>query len=164
VDEAALVTALKDGTIAARGWTCSTRAAKADNPLFGLPNVILSPHSAGLTVECVIRMATHAAQAIIDVLEGVARKALSTGGTAVVSSLLRIPAGPSAARRRAGMPRGSSDPPISAATQRSRTTTPCRTPKIPRDASDARYFGRGIRSLFGHACVALPVVLQIGKR
>jgi D-3-phosphoglycerate dehydrogenase len=71
VDEAALVAALKDGTIAGAGLDVfDPEPPKADNPLFGLPNVILSPHSAGLTVECVIRMATHAAQAIIDVLEG----------------------------------------------------------------------------------------------
>ncbi len=71
VDEAALVKALKDGTIAGAGLDVfDPEPPKADNPLFGLPNVILSPHSAGLTVECVIRMATHAAQAIIDALEG----------------------------------------------------------------------------------------------
>ena len=71
VDEAALVTALKDGVIAGAGLDVfDPEPPKADNPLFGLPNVVLSPHSAGLTVECVIRMATHAAQAIIDVLEG----------------------------------------------------------------------------------------------
>ena len=71
VDEAALVAALKDGTIAGAGLDVfDPEPPKADNPLFCLPNVVLSPHSAGLTVECVIRMATHAAQAIIDVLEG----------------------------------------------------------------------------------------------
>jgi len=71
VDEAALVKALKDGTIAGAGLDVfDPEPPTADNPLFGLPNVLLSPHSAGLTVECVIRMATHAAQAIVDVLEG----------------------------------------------------------------------------------------------
>jgi D-3-phosphoglycerate dehydrogenase len=71
VDEAALVAALKDGTIAGAGIDVfDPEPPLANNPLFGLPNVVLSPHSAGLTQECVIRMATHAAQAIIDVLEG----------------------------------------------------------------------------------------------
>jgi D-3-phosphoglycerate dehydrogenase len=42
----------------------------ANNPLFTLANVVLSPHSAALTIEGVMRMATHAAQGIIDVLEG----------------------------------------------------------------------------------------------
>ncbi len=71
VDEPALVKALKEGVIAGAGLDVfDPEPPVADNPLFGLPNVVLSPHSAGLTVECVIRMATHAAQAIVDVLEG----------------------------------------------------------------------------------------------
>jgi D-3-phosphoglycerate dehydrogenase len=71
VDEPALVKALKEGVIAGAGLDVfDPEPPLADNPLFGLPNVLLSPHSAGLTVECVIRMATHAAQAIADVLEG----------------------------------------------------------------------------------------------
>jgi D-3-phosphoglycerate dehydrogenase len=41
-----------------------------DNPLFGLDKVILSPHSAALTEECVIRMATGAAEGIVEVLSG----------------------------------------------------------------------------------------------
>ena len=39
-----------------------------DNPLFELDNIILSPHSAALTQECVIRMATGAAEGVVDVL------------------------------------------------------------------------------------------------
>lgn len=71
VDEAALAKALKEKRIAGAGIDVfDPEPPNADNPLFGAPNVVLSPHSAGLTVECVIRMATHAAQAIIDVLEG----------------------------------------------------------------------------------------------
>jgi D-3-phosphoglycerate dehydrogenase len=71
VDEAALAKALKEKRIAGAGIDVfDPEPPKADNPLFGAPNVVLSPHSAGLTVECVIRMATHAAQAIMDVLEG----------------------------------------------------------------------------------------------
>ena len=41
-----------------------------DNPLFGLDNVILSPHSAALTKEAMVRMAVHAAMGIDDVLSG----------------------------------------------------------------------------------------------
>jgi len=42
-----------------------------DNPLYTLKkNVILSPHCAALTQECVIRMATGAAEGVVDVLSG----------------------------------------------------------------------------------------------
>ena len=71
VDEAALAKALREKTIAGAGVDVfDPEPPKPDNPLFGLPNIILSPHSAALTAECMIRMATHAAQAITDVLEG----------------------------------------------------------------------------------------------
>jgi D-3-phosphoglycerate dehydrogenase / 2-oxoglutarate reductase len=71
VNEPVLAKALQEQWIAGAGLDVfDPEPPKPDNPLFGLPNVILSPHSAGLTVECVIRMATHAAQAIVDVLEG----------------------------------------------------------------------------------------------
>jgi D-3-phosphoglycerate dehydrogenase len=43
---------------------------RADNPLYGLDNVILSPHNAALTREAMARMAVHAAMGIDDVLSG----------------------------------------------------------------------------------------------
>ncbi len=71
VDEAALVQALKEHWIAGAGLDVfDPEPPKADNPLFGLSNVILTPHSAALTGECVARMAMHSAQAILDVVEG----------------------------------------------------------------------------------------------
>jgi D-3-phosphoglycerate dehydrogenase len=71
VDEAALAKALREQWIAGAGIDVfDPEPPAADNPLFGLPNIILTPHSAALTAECVMRMATHAAQAILDVLEG----------------------------------------------------------------------------------------------
>lgn len=71
VNERALFRALKDGIIAGAGLDVfDPEPPKDDNPLFGLTNVVLSPHSAGLTAECVMRMACQAAQIIIDVLEG----------------------------------------------------------------------------------------------
>jgi D-3-phosphoglycerate dehydrogenase len=71
VDEAALAKALREKKIAGAGVDVfDPEPPKPDNPLSGLPNIILTPHSAALTVECMIRMATHAAQAIFDVLEG----------------------------------------------------------------------------------------------
>jgi D-3-phosphoglycerate dehydrogenase len=71
VNEGALFRALKNGIIAGAGLDVfDPEPPKVDNPLLGLTNVVLSPHSAGLTAECVMRMASQAAQIIIDVLEG----------------------------------------------------------------------------------------------
>ncbi len=71
VDEAALVRALRGGIIAGAGLdVLDPEPPEAGNPLFSLPNLILTPHSAALTGECVARMAMHSAQAILDVLEG----------------------------------------------------------------------------------------------
>jgi len=71
VDEKALFTALTEGRIAGAGLDVfDQEPPDPKSPLFTLPNVVLTPHSAGLTVECVIRMATGAARAIVDVLEG----------------------------------------------------------------------------------------------
>jgi D-3-phosphoglycerate dehydrogenase len=71
VDEAALVRALRERRIAGAGLDVfGEEPPAADHPLFGLPNVVLTPHSAGLTLQSAVRMATDAAQAIVDVLEG----------------------------------------------------------------------------------------------
>lgn len=52
VDEAALYRALKARTIAAAGIdTYDPEPPRADNPLFTLPNIVLSPHAAGPTWE-----------------------------------------------------------------------------------------------------------------
>lgn len=68
VDEAALTEALEQRTIAGAGLDVFTQEPpEATNRLLSLPTVILSPHVAALTQECVARMSTGAAQAIIDV-------------------------------------------------------------------------------------------------
>ena len=52
IDEAALYTALKDGRIAGAGLDVMVEEPpKPDHPLFSLPNVTLTPHSAGPTAE-----------------------------------------------------------------------------------------------------------------
>ena len=71
VDEKALYTALKTGVIAGAAIDVyDPEPPLNDNPLYELENIILSPHSAALTQECVIRMAVGAAEGVVDVLTG----------------------------------------------------------------------------------------------
>jgi D-3-phosphoglycerate dehydrogenase len=71
VNEAALVKALQNNRIAGAGLDVfSEEPVPADNPLLKLENVILTPHSAALTRECVTRMATEAARCVLDVFAG----------------------------------------------------------------------------------------------
>ncbi|MBN1104382.1 MAG: hydroxyacid dehydrogenase [Deltaproteobacteria bacterium] len=71
VDETALYEALKGGAVAGAALDVYAEEPPGkDNPLFSLDQVILSPHSAALTQECVIRMATGAAEGVMDVLRG----------------------------------------------------------------------------------------------
>ena len=52
IDENAFYAALKDGTIAAAGLDVMVdEPPKPDHPLFSLPNVTFTPHSAGPTAE-----------------------------------------------------------------------------------------------------------------
>ncbi len=71
VDETALCEALKSGVIAGAAIDVyDPEPPLKENPLFALENILLSPHSAALTQECVIRMATGAAEGVVDVLSG----------------------------------------------------------------------------------------------
>lgn len=71
VNEAALVKALQNNRIAGAGLDVfSEEPVPAGNPLLKLENVILTPHSAALTRECVTRMATEAARCVLDVFAG----------------------------------------------------------------------------------------------
>jgi D-3-phosphoglycerate dehydrogenase len=71
LDEEALTRCLKDGRIAGAGLDVFEKEPiEANNPLKTLDNVILTPHSAALTRECVIRLALGAARAIVDVAHG----------------------------------------------------------------------------------------------
>ena len=71
VNEFALINALENDIIAAAGLDVfSEEPVPADNPLLNLENVILTPHTAALTTECVTRMATEAARCVIDVFAG----------------------------------------------------------------------------------------------
>jgi D-3-phosphoglycerate dehydrogenase len=71
VDEAALCEALRCRRIGGAGLDVLEHEPPAPgNPLLALENVILTPHTAALTRECTIRMATEAVQCVLDVFEG----------------------------------------------------------------------------------------------
>ncbi len=70
VDEAALAQALHDERIAGAAIDVFAEEPPASSPLLLAPNVLLSPHFAGLTVESNRRMAVHAAEEIQRVLAG----------------------------------------------------------------------------------------------
>ena len=71
VNENALVKALQSNIIAGAGLDVfSEEPVSPDHPLLKLENVILTPHSAALTSECVTRMATEAAKCVLDVFAG----------------------------------------------------------------------------------------------
>lgn len=71
VKEEDLIAALKAGEIAGAGIDVfEVEPPDANNPLFELDNVIVSPHSAALTKEASVRMAVHAAMQVHQVLRG----------------------------------------------------------------------------------------------
>jgi D-3-phosphoglycerate dehydrogenase len=71
VEEAALVAALRAGRLHGFGTdVLEVEPSDAANPLWALPNVIVSPHSAASTEEGLGRMARIAAQNILDCLDG----------------------------------------------------------------------------------------------
>ncbi len=71
VDEKALYHALKNGIIAGAGIDpFVVEPAGPNEPLFELDNIIVSPHSAGVTTESLFRMGAAAAQNILDQFDG----------------------------------------------------------------------------------------------
>jgi D-3-phosphoglycerate dehydrogenase len=72
VDEVALHEALSSGKLAAAGMDVLVEEpAKADNPLFRLKNVVLSPHNAAAPAECYEKMSVRAAKNIVEMLDGI---------------------------------------------------------------------------------------------
>lgn len=72
VDEVALAAALILGTIGGAGIDVyESEPPGPGNPLFGVPNAILTAHTAGLTVESARRLAVSAASQLLATLDGV---------------------------------------------------------------------------------------------
>jgi D-3-phosphoglycerate dehydrogenase / 2-oxoglutarate reductase len=75
INETDLHAALTRGQIAAAGLDVfDQEPTPADNPLLKLPNVISSPHMAGVTTEAVAAMAVATARNILSVLDGTPNK------------------------------------------------------------------------------------------
>ncbi len=70
IDEAALVKALRDGVIAGAGLdSFAKEPPETDNPLWALPNVLVTPHVAAVTTEAFRRMGMQAAKNILSILD-----------------------------------------------------------------------------------------------
>ncbi|MEQ8968119.1 MAG: hydroxyacid dehydrogenase [Azospirillaceae bacterium] len=77
VDEAALAEAVTAGRLAGAGIDVFVEEPpEPDNPLMAVERVILSPHTAGLTLECAIRMGTVTARNVLDGLDGTLDRSL----------------------------------------------------------------------------------------
>ncbi len=71
VDECALAEALTSGQVGAAGLDVfGTEPPTAAHPLLGFDQVILTPHTAGLTAEAAERMATSSVQNVLDFFAG----------------------------------------------------------------------------------------------
>ena len=71
VKEDALIEALKEGTIeGAATDVFEEEPPSKDNPLFDILDIVVTPHMASHTHTSMLKMATHPAEGIIDVLEG----------------------------------------------------------------------------------------------
>jgi D-3-phosphoglycerate dehydrogenase len=88
VDEPALIEALRSGRLAGAGLDVLAQEPPArDNPLFGMENVVLTPHSSSTTVEALEDLARKVSLQIVQLLRGewpayLANRALQTQGTA----------------------------------------------------------------------------------
>ncbi|HWP21197.1 MAG TPA: hydroxyacid dehydrogenase [Candidatus Cryosericum sp.] len=71
VNEDALASALESGALGGAALDVfESEPPKQDSPLMRAPNLIMTPHAAALTKECVLRVAETAAEGITDYLDG----------------------------------------------------------------------------------------------
>lgn len=84
VDEVALAEALRAGRLGGAGIEVfEAEPPAADHPLFGLPQAVLTPHNAALTLECAERMALASVQNVLDFFAGKLDPALIVNKAAV---------------------------------------------------------------------------------
>lgn len=77
VDEGALDRALRAGRLGGAGLdVLETEPPRRDHPLLTNERVLITPHAAGLTAECAVRMSLAAAQNILDYFNGTLDPAL----------------------------------------------------------------------------------------
>ncbi|TPK78237.1 hydroxyacid dehydrogenase [Mesorhizobium sp. B2-4-13] len=85
VEELALIEALRTGTVAAAGLDVFDQEPPTpENPLLAMDQVILTPHIAGLTVECGERMAVSSVKNVLDFFESKIDPALVVNGAEVI--------------------------------------------------------------------------------
>ncbi|MEH6577487.1 MAG: hydroxyacid dehydrogenase [Amphritea sp.] len=85
IDESALVDALRNKQIKGAGLdTVNKEPIPTDSPLVALDNLLLSPHSAGMTNECAARMGISSARNVLAAFDGTLKTELIVNRVAIV--------------------------------------------------------------------------------
>ncbi len=80
VDEKALIEALRTGSLRGAGLDVFEHEPPRSSALLDLPNVVLSPHTGGLSDDSIVTMTRRASQNVIDVLAGRTTEAMLNPG------------------------------------------------------------------------------------